>query len=289
MEGKSMKKLRQGGRLDSVRHARKAFTLIELLVVIAIIAILAAILFPVFAQAREKARQTACLSNLKQIGLGMMMYAQDYDEVLPMAQSYGPYNAALPSLTSPYVQRVQQYGAVPSPTNIWYCPSDGTARLNGATARQSYAAIFWTAGTDRAPWGTWAANATGDGAYIPGKSLAAFTAPADTFLIAEAHQDEGILGTNYVGVKRPYILPTDNQNNAFNAQNCTVTSNNRCTNLKDAPHSLTWNYTFADGHAKAMRAEATIGKGVSGSGNDATGAPCIYTRPCGPWTLDGND
>jgi prepilin-type N-terminal cleavage/methylation domain-containing protein/prepilin-type processing-associated H-X9-DG protein len=59
---------------------RRGFTLIELLVVIAIIAILAAILFPVFARAREKARQTSCLSNLKQLGLGLMMYAQDYDE-----------------------------------------------------------------------------------------------------------------------------------------------------------------------------------------------------------------
>src|SRR5690349_16808444 len=60
-----------------------AFTLIELLVVIAIIAILAAILFPVFAQAREKARQAACLSNSKQIGLALLMYLQDYDEALP--------------------------------------------------------------------------------------------------------------------------------------------------------------------------------------------------------------
>ncbi len=62
---------------------RKGFTLIELLVVIAIIAILAAILFPVFAKAREKARQSACSSNLKQIGLGLMQYAQDYDETMP--------------------------------------------------------------------------------------------------------------------------------------------------------------------------------------------------------------
>src|SRR5207247_3196456 len=70
-----------------VRHHTRskwlAFTLIELLVVIAIIAILAAILFPVFAQARDKARQAACLSNLRQAGTGLTMYAQDYDEHLP--------------------------------------------------------------------------------------------------------------------------------------------------------------------------------------------------------------
>jgi prepilin-type N-terminal cleavage/methylation domain-containing protein/prepilin-type processing-associated H-X9-DG protein len=68
--------------------SRRAFTLIELLVVIAIIAILAAILFPVFANAREKARETVCISNLKQIGTGVRMYVQDYDETFPIFHAY---------------------------------------------------------------------------------------------------------------------------------------------------------------------------------------------------------
>jgi len=80
-------------------HKGKGFTLIELLVVIAIIAILAAILFPVFAKAREKARQTACLSNMKQLALATLMYAQDYDErLMPMwlpVPSFVPESACM--------------------------------------------------------------------------------------------------------------------------------------------------------------------------------------------------
>src|SRR3954464_13938987 len=71
------------------RTSRRAFTLIELLVVIAIIAILAAILFPVFAQARDRARMTACLSNMKQIGASLMLYVQDYDETYPYIRFHG--------------------------------------------------------------------------------------------------------------------------------------------------------------------------------------------------------
>ena len=90
---------------------RRGFTLIELLVVIAIIAILAAILFPVFARAREKARQASCLSNLKQLGLGLMMYAQDYDERLPGTYTMvppGPWPLVFwPQIILPYVKNTQ--------------------------------------------------------------------------------------------------------------------------------------------------------------------------------------
>lgn len=97
---------------------RKGFTLIELLVVIAIIAILAAILFPVFARAREKARQTSCLSNVKQASLGILMYVQDYDEMFPY-YAQGSYTVApwifWPHQFQPYINNWQVYGCPSSP------------------------------------------------------------------------------------------------------------------------------------------------------------------------------
>jgi prepilin-type N-terminal cleavage/methylation domain-containing protein/prepilin-type processing-associated H-X9-DG protein len=95
---------------------KKAFTLIELLVVIAIIAILAAILFPVFAKAREKARQAACLSNMKQIGLAMIMYTEDYDECFPVSFNQG-LSTADPDCI---MQKIQPYI---KNTNVFVCPS----------------------------------------------------------------------------------------------------------------------------------------------------------------------
>src|SRR5436189_380395 len=83
-------------------RSKSGFTLIELLVVIAIIAILAAILFPVFAQARESARSTSCLSNLRQIGTSIRMYSQDYDENFPMGTYTGPRNWEVNPDVNPY-------------------------------------------------------------------------------------------------------------------------------------------------------------------------------------------
>ena len=103
---------------------RRGFTLIELLVVIAIIAILAAILFPVFARAREKARQTSCLSNLKQLGLGLVMYTQDYDEKFP-TYYWGEGNSGQANSCTwwagayPYVKNIQIY-ACPSSSIQWH-------------------------------------------------------------------------------------------------------------------------------------------------------------------------
>jgi len=116
----------------SVQNRRSAFTLIELLVVIAIIAILAAILFPVFAQAREKARAITCVSNQKQIGLALLQYVQDYDEYLPMAQyaDSTAVNHDWGAEVQPYIKNglIVTAGYRTGQGGVWSCPSFPTVQ-----------------------------------------------------------------------------------------------------------------------------------------------------------------
>jgi len=139
---------------------RTGFTLIELLVVIAIIAILAAILFPVFAKAREKARQSSCASNLKQLGLAFLMYSQDYDERLPsyrMANSSPGCQINWWNQIPPYVKNTQificpstqfSYPSGGYGANLSHVSPCGSCVAMGTIARPAQAFMLWDAAID---------------------------------------------------------------------------------------------------------------------------------------------
>jgi len=163
---------------------RRGFTLIELLVVIAIIAILAAILFPVFAQAREKARQATCVSNVKQLALGLMMYAQDYDETFGLQFTRG--NPALPLERSffndPTIWTWQQHAMVyVKSIELNTCPTGWSQRatVNGIRHRS----VGGYGGNDH----ILSYGITGqDGVPHTVCTMAAIQAPAETYLILES-------------------------------------------------------------------------------------------------------
>jgi prepilin-type N-terminal cleavage/methylation domain-containing protein/prepilin-type processing-associated H-X9-DG protein len=280
--------------MSTQKPVRRGFTLIELLVVIAIIAILAAILFPVFAKAREKARAIACLSNMKQIGTGITMYVQDYDETMPMAGSYGSYNTAIPQEIGPYIQKIANFSG--NTSGIWKCPDDNvTPTNNGGTApagvvHASYAPVIscpsHVGNAAAAPYDGFVAATDGSGNnYIPGKTLSQFQDAAGTFLMVETCDPDNGLGENFAGIKRPYMP----QAGDYLAQNQTINGGSTFMTSPGGWHTGGWNYVYADGHAKWNHPDQTIGKGENGTGKDAVGNTCGWHDPCGPWTLDPND
>lgn len=189
-------------------RSRNGFTLIELLVVIAIIAVLAAILFPVFAQAREKARQTTCLSNNKQIMLGVLMYTQDHDETLPLG-SYllpgMPTAVTWQDLVEPYIKVGAGSDFRPdSPAarkevEFWICPSIANTAIPKAPGDGDpgpFAATFYSRAlsyinnANYMPTMHQLALARG---WFPGNptSVATIQSPAQVVLVAE--------GWGYIG------------------------------------------------------------------------------------------
>jgi prepilin-type N-terminal cleavage/methylation domain-containing protein/prepilin-type processing-associated H-X9-DG protein len=205
------------------QRASNAFTLIELLVVIAIIAILAAILFPVFAQARESARQTACLSNMKQVGLGLHMYAQDYDETLP------PGNDAVTSFGDPGVRPNFLGCLIPYTRNIqvFACNS---ARVDTSLPNP--------------PTATSAGSYMGN-SVVMGRSLAAIPAPADIIYCQE----------NFLKRSIAYLRPNFVSPNMYTAwwfPNTAAPIGLAYSSL----HKEGGNLIFADGHAKWRKASA---------------------------------
>jgi prepilin-type N-terminal cleavage/methylation domain-containing protein/prepilin-type processing-associated H-X9-DG protein len=263
--------------MQSHRNTR-GFTLIELLVVIAIIAILAAILFPVFAQAREKARAVTCISNLKQIGLGMMMYLQDYDETYPMNQ----YKAPGPDGTAFADQRVWEDMIYPYIKNgdrgangagvmvtfgqggLWHCPSfidnqAGNYAINNDIATDGLA--DWN--TDPTNW--------------PVSTLASLPKPADAVIICEkGHNDADWGYLQFVAQEyawTDYVAPVNGEPTHDGLRydldstgalygtpkDCDYTNTTgggtwaSCGLMPRYRHTGTTNVVFCDGHAKAMQ------------------------------------
>ncbi|NUP99629.1 MAG: prepilin-type N-terminal cleavage/methylation domain-containing protein [Armatimonadetes bacterium] len=201
---------------------RAGFTLIELLVVIAIIAILAAILFPVFAKAREKARQSSCASNLKQIGTACLQYAQDYDEMMSPGYSVTPGVSGgflhAPELLFPYVKSAQ----------IWHCPSEG-----GSVGQSFDNGIMCTYGYNQAQF-------VGYTDFSAHRALAQVTDPAQTIVWID---DENMWSGPYT----PAVAAGYDPNTGV-ADGLTNDAGTRA----DPRHNDTYNAVWADGHTKAI-------------------------------------
>ncbi|BCM93516.1 hypothetical protein IAD21_05407 [Abditibacteriota bacterium] len=245
-------KIRTDRRKSSV-FLQRAFTLIELLVVIAIIAILAAILFPVFARARENARRSSCQSNMKQVGLGLLQYVQDYDEKYPaLCRQYGT-TYRNNGVNSPYSYWQLQVQPYVKSRQLFACPSNTNPIKYGTAAGvfdidPAYSGNPISVGTSPAAWG--GSTSLGQGIFggdlSSGVSLADVQTPATTIMAFENAYDD-------------LCYPDEGAN----------WSKDRLF----ANHLSMGNYLYADGHVKSLRPMNTIAGGVNTWTRDNTIAP----------------
>ena len=241
-----------GDCFECKRSIGRGFTLIELLTVIAIVTVLAGILLPVFVQVRERGRQTACLSNTKQIGLAICAYTQDYDERLPSG-TIGSLGQGWAGQAYPYVRSV----------NLYRCPDDGTSEAKGdPNLLISYAVNC---------------NATGN-------TEAGFSAPAATVLSFEVNDSFADVTKAETTSPTGRGLPKDNCpaecGKPFGADyyatgNVGGVTPSLSTTLRPY-HDPTSNYLAVDGHAKALRGES-ISPGFNALSPDAVQSPSAQT------------
>ena len=240
---------------------RKGFTLIELLVVIAIIAILAAILFPVFAQAREAARKTMCVSNLKQLGSANMLYSQDYDECFPLLEDGSPARMTVANLLDPYIKtskkNVASYGGgggnLWPEDSVWRCPSGFTYNFGDPRSyfTVSYNFLYLT---DLDPSNNFVPDWSSPNRYgiwgwtRPGRSLAAVTQPAETVLMCDSGHSDGPRGTRdtWSGLLTPAARLANGPQNWLS--------------VMEARHNEVATIVWLDGHTKVAKLESVYGR-----------------------------
>jgi len=220
-------------------RARQAFTLIELLVVIAIIAIIAAILFPVFARVRENARRISCASNLKQIGIAITQYTQDYDETMPLAADTTVNTWR--TFTYPFAKSVRLYACPSNPYNNLSVPTDNSW-------------FFVSYGTNTTILKTAPSGSV---------SLSAIQNPTQIFLAGESDTASWNLDNP---PNDPIVNPT--------CGGCYLPEAGAHTTLY-AGHIGKSNWLFADGHVKALRPTQTCqGVDMWDLDQNNSGQPC---------------
>lgn len=224
---------------NATSNDSRGFTLIELLVVVAIISLLAAILFPVFARARESARRASCLSNMKQIGLATMMYTQDYDEKYPTVWmiTTQPYPAGVtwnsaawywPQLLYAYTKSMQ----------IFHCPSSPN------TAESAYHDNYGANGL-----------IFRDPPYRSPLSLAAVEEPASTYMITDSG-DYRVWIPSIMSGAGNYFLPGQGYSGGISCgSGVSVAYKSDC---ESGRHFNGINVAFADGHAKWLKSSVLV-------------------------------